>query len=73
MRHKIKIPETKYQSGATLHLDDISMYAVLHYSSGYYRILKPYSDKNYMLALLRRLPLTDEQKTIFNEIVEGVW
>lgn len=73
MRHKIKMPKNKYQSRATLHLDDISMYAVLHYPSGNYKILRPYSDKDYMLALLRRLSLTEEQKTLFNEIIEGVW
>jgi hypothetical protein len=67
------MPKNKYQSRATLHLDDISMYAVLHYPSGNYKILRPYSDKDYMLALLRRLSLTEEQKTLFNEIIEGVW
>jgi hypothetical protein len=73
MRHKIKMPEDKYQSRATLHLDDISMYAVLHYPSGNYKLLRPYSDKNYMLDLLRRLTFTDEQKILFKEIIEGVW
>lgn len=73
MRHKIKLPKDKYQSRATLHLDDISMYAVLHYPSGNYKILRPYSDREYMLSLLRRLSLTEEQKTLFNEIIEGVW